>query len=279
MRELIVADSVRTGGSSGIGKATAELCTQLGARVIIGDLNRPSTFEDTENLKFLNVDVSIWESIRDFFAQAEAIYGKIDHVFANAGVGPTTSFLDHSLDDAGNLVPPNLRTINVNLIGPLYTLWLATYYLQKNAQEGKSSDSSIVLSGSASSFQNFRMPDYTVAKHGVLGMVRGMVARLEGKVRLNAVTPSWTDTGLVPTEPLTALGVNVQDPSAAARSVVLLFADEKRHGDVIYSRAGQYWEINRAEGGLLSGAAAALGDAIGEDAVLERLAQYSSVFD
>lgn len=270
----MLTHSVRTGGSSGIGKATAELCIQLGAKVITGDLNQPSTSEDTENCKFLKVDVTIWESIRDFFAQAEAIYGKIDHVFANAGVGPTTSFLDHSLDDAGNLVPPNLRTINVNLIGPLYTLWLSTYHLQKNAQEGKPSDSSIVLSASASSFQNFRVPDYTVAKHGVLGMIRGMVARLEGKIRLNAVAPSWTDTGLVPKEPIAALGVDVQDASAAARSVVLLFADRTRHGDVIYSRAGDYWEINRTEGGLLSGAAAVLGDAIGEDDVLEQLAQY-----
>lgn len=226
---------------------------------------------ETPKYKFLKVDVSVWESSRNFFAEAEKLFGRIDHVFINAGVGPTLNFFDHSFDKDTNLLPPNLRTIDVNFIGAIYSLWLASYYLPKNGPETSSAQGSIVLTASASSFQNFRAPDYTAAKHGVLGVMRGLVAQLEGRIRLNAISPSWTETGLVPADPIRALGVDVQSPDAVARSVVFLFADGTRHGDLIYSRGGEYWELNNAEGGLLANTAALLGNSMSEDEVYRKI--------
>lgn len=189
------------------------------------------------------------------FDEANKTFGGIDHVFANAGVGPTTDFLSLNLNGAGQLEPPPLRTINVNLIGVLYTINLANAYMTELASRRPSTKTgSIVLTASASSFQNFRAGDYTITKHGVLGMVRGLVHKLEGegKIRLNAVAPSWTETAMAPTEAIKAAGVPVQSPEAVAQSVVLLFADEGRHGEVIYSSQGRFKEMNNADGGLLS---------------------------
>lgn len=224
--------------------------------MVLGDLNPPNPdFKDTEKVHYLEVNVTSWESLRNMFDQADKLFGGIDHVFANAGVGPTTDFLGINLNEAGQLEPPPLRTINVNLIGPLYTINLAQAYMKQLASRRPvKKTGSIVLTASASSFQNFSASDYTIAKHGVLGMVRGLVNKLEaeGQIRLNAVAPSWTRTGMVPIETIQAMGVPVQTPEAVAQSVVLLFADENRHGEVIYSSQGKFREINKADRGLLS---------------------------
>ena len=92
------------------------------------------------------------------FKAAEEQYGKIDHVFANAGIAPTTSLLEDDLDEDGNLAPPNLRTLDVNLTGCLYTVKLGIHYLRKNPTGG-----SIVITASASSFMRFPPVDYSAS--------------------------------------------------------------------------------------------------------------------
>ncbi|KAJ5648604.1 hypothetical protein N7490_004976 [Penicillium lividum] len=260
-----------TGGASGIGRATVRLCLGLGAKVLIGDLKPPTPeFESKENPKFLEVNVTKWESLRSMFTYAMEQFGRIDHVFANAGVGPTLDFLDVKLDEAGQVEPPNPRTINVNFLAVLQTLHLANAYMTKLAPEN-AGIGSIVLCASCSAFETFSTGDYTIAKHGVLGMIRGFVEPLRGKVRLNAVAPSWTDTGLMPSGVFGALGVTIQPPEAVAQSVALLFADEKRHGDVIYSWDGKFREVNNAEGGLLQFANQLLDNTDSEESAVQKL--------
>lgn len=202
----------------------------------------------------------------------------MDHVFANAGVGPTTDFLDTTLDENGQLTPPDLRTINVNLLGVISTVRLAVHYIQKHAAHRADGEmGSIVVTASASSFQNFSAGDYTITKHGVLGILRGIGTQLEGKVRLNAVSPSWTATGMVPAGYIESLGVGVQKPEAVARSVALLFSDTQRHGEVIYSWDGKYLEVNKAEGGLLAAADGILVNSANEDSVMRKLKEASGL--
>lgn len=270
---------IKSGGASGIGKATAELCLKHGAIVIIGDVNHlPSDLEISEKLKFIQLDVSSWENQRDAFIQVEEWFGRIDHVFANAGIGPTTNFLDDNLDENGQLTPPDLRTINVNLLGVIFTVRLAAYYIQKHSAHRASGElGSIVVTASTASFQNFSAGDYTVTKHGVLGLIRGIGYQLEGKVRLNAVAPSWTATGVVPTPFIEDLGVAVQGPEAVANSVGLLFSDQQRHQDVIYSWDGKYLEVNNAKGGLLAATNGILVNSANEESVMKKMVEESAL--
>ncbi|CAI7664013.1 unnamed protein product [Penicillium viridicatum] len=269
-----------TGGVSGIGKATAELCLKHGANVIIGDVNQqPSDLEISEKLKFIQMDVSSWENQRDAFIQVEEWFGRIDHVFANAGIGPTTDFLDDNLDENGQLTPPDLRTINVNLLGVIFTVRLAAYYIQKHSAHRASGElGSIVVTASTAAFQNFSAGDYTIAKHGVLGLIRGIGCQLEGNIRLNAVAPSWTATGMVPTPFIEDLGVAVQGPEVVARSVALLFSDQQRHQDVIYSWDGKYLEVNNATGGLLAATNEIIVNSANEESVLRKVVK-GNAFD
>ncbi|KAJ5683512.1 hypothetical protein N7462_006677 [Penicillium macrosclerotiorum] len=269
------------GGSSGIGRATTQLCLDLGAKVVVGDLNPPQpAFEENDRLKFLEVNVTEWESLRNMFIQANNWFGRIDHVFANAGVSPTTDFLGVTLDENNQLKAPNLRTINVNLLGPLYTVNLAAAYMTKLASKRPIQGmGSIVLSASASSFQDFSAGDYTVAKHAVLGIIRGLGIQMEGNIRLNAVAPSWTATAIVPFDFIESIGVKVQSAEAVARSVVLLFADKQRHGEVIYSWDGLYREVNKADGGLLSMAEKLLDNSHNEESVMRKLREQAILLE
>ncbi|KAL4821548.1 hypothetical protein BDW67DRAFT_180238 [Aspergillus spinulosporus] len=261
-----------TGSSSGIGKATAQLCLHHGAKVIAGDLTPPPAdfiqcldqrdeqhhtgaastspsdqVDGSKNFVFVQTDVSNWTSLRNLFVRGVERFGVIDHVFANAGIGPLNNFLEETFEDKGGkeqlLAPPDLKVLNVNLVGVIYTVRLAVYYLRQTAHDRRGgaeieSSPSITISASASSFQNFSAADYTVAKHGVLGILRGLYSDLQqdqpssghdGKiprrVRLNAIAPSWTATGIVPSDVLEALGAHVQKPEDVAKSVVMLCND------------------------------------------------------
>lgn len=205
------------------------------------------------------------------FIQAENWFGRIDHVFANAGVGPTTNLLDVTLDESGYLAPPDLKTVNVNLLGAMYTVKLAAAYMTKLASRRPDGSGSIVLTASCSSLENFSAGDYTVTKHGVLGIIRGIGNLMGETVRLNAIAPSWTATAMVPTELVEELGGVVQPAAAVAKGVVLLFTDEQRHQEVIYSWGGRYREVNKAEGGLLAVAEKLLENGVNEERVMQQL--------
>jgi NAD(P)-dependent dehydrogenase (short-subunit alcohol dehydrogenase family) len=97
-------------------------------------------------------------TISQRFKAAAEHYGKIDHVFANAGIAPTINFLEDDLDEDGDLAPPNLRTLDVNLTGCLYTVKLGIHYLRNNSAGG-----SIVIAASASSFMRFPPVDYSAS--------------------------------------------------------------------------------------------------------------------
>ncbi|KAJ5706807.1 hypothetical protein N7488_006608 [Penicillium malachiteum] len=290
MEDLIISDEALTGlqdnvilitgGSSGIGRATAQLCLDLGAYVVVGDMNPPNPpFQETDKVKFVEVNVTKWESLRNLFIEAEKWQGRIDHVFANAGLNQNEDFLDVKLDEAGLLQPPNYRTIDVNLTAVINTVHLAKAYMTELATHKTTGTASIVLAASASSFQNFSTPDYTISKHGVLGIVRGLVGFLGDQIRINAMAPSWTNTGILATyAPLfKKIGVGMQEPEVAARSVVLLFADQKRNGDVIYSWEGNYREVNNQKGGLLEHAVGILPNSEKEEGAIQKIRAYARI--
>jgi NAD(P)-dependent dehydrogenase (short-subunit alcohol dehydrogenase family) len=143
----------QAGASSGIGLATATLLLKVGASVVAGDLN-PVPIEN-DQLVFLKTDVTSWESLSALFELAEASYGKVDHVFANAGISGHPSFLEDRTDQNGKPLEPDLRVIDINLRGVIYTTSLALHYIKKHNR------GSIVLAASASSFQRFRLADYS----------------------------------------------------------------------------------------------------------------------
>lgn len=209
---------------------------------MIGDLNPPSITHPS--LTYHRTDVTSWPDLSTLFRQAKLTHQAIDHVFANAGIAGRADYLVETLDEAGNLLEPTSLTYNVNLRAAINTATLAIHHMRH--QPSPSSSNSIVITASASSFQPMSSPDYTASKHGILGFVRGMRASLQQAqipIRINAITPSWTETALFPRELIVAAGGVMQTAAEVAPSAALLMVDEERTGQVIYSEAGRMWEI------------------------------------
>lgn len=231
--------------------------------MVAGDLN-PIPI-DNHCLTFTTVNVTSWKDLTNLFKLAKSKHGRIDHVFANAGISGRADYLAEALDENGDLLEPTHLVFDINLRAVVNTCTLAIHYMRKQDAGG-----SIVLTASASSFQRFRLVDYATAKHGVLGLMRGLTALLQPNIpiRVNAISPSWTATGLVPEGFVAkAAGIVSQPASVVARSVAILMADAQRSGQLIYSVDGKYSE---AEGTLLQAAKDIVGEA-NEDLVMAKL--------
>ncbi|KAH6629711.1 hypothetical protein C7974DRAFT_310563 [Boeremia exigua] len=246
---------VITGASSGIGLATLRRIIKHGGKVYAADLN-PLPEPEANSVPFSKVDVTDWKQQLELFRAAQKEYGKIDHVFANAGIAPTISLLEEDVDASGDLLPPNLRTINVNLLGCLYTVKLAIHHIRQNPTGG-----SIVITASASSFTRFPATDYTSAKHAVFGLMRSLAPQLHPlRIRVNAIAPSWTDTGIMSPEIIAAVGPDsFQAADVPARSVAVLMADATRHGELVYSERGHFMDLENGKDGYHAVTARMLG--------------------
>ncbi|KAG6368640.1 hypothetical protein INS49_002853 [Diaporthe citri] len=243
---------VITGGSSGIGLSTTSLLLDLGALVVVGDINPlPEALlaQHGARLTHVTTDVTDWDSLQSLFNTAISQHKKVDHVFAAAGVpGFRADYLAETFDpETGELQEPSASTVDINLRGSINTAYLGLYHMRHQTP----AEGSIVLTASVAAFLRFRNPDYASAKHGVLGFVRGLMPVLidhPSNIRTNCVSPSWTRSGMLDlyTPEHVGYGEQVQEAEVVARSVVLLMADGKRHGQNIYARQGKFWEMEDA---------------------------------
>lgn len=143
---------ILAGGSSGIGLATVELLISLGALVVSGDIQEPPA---TGDFLFVKTDVRSWTDLTKLFKAAKDKYGRVNYVFANAGIGPRADYLNLGVDENGTLKEPNKDTLDINLNSVINTVTLAAHYLKSQAEGG-----SIVIMGSSTGLNPVRAVDY-----------------------------------------------------------------------------------------------------------------------
>jgi rhamnulose-1-phosphate aldolase/alcohol dehydrogenase len=106
--ELAGRIAMVTGGASGIGRATARLFGQLGAHVVVADLNEQGAHEVADELVALHglrravavaVDVTNEASVERMLAEAVHAYGGLDILVASAGIATSASLTETSLED------------------------------------------------------------------------------------------------------------------------------------------------------------------------------------
>jgi len=141
-----------TGCSSGIGLATVELLSTLGAKIVSADVNPPPA---PGSSTFVQTDVTQWTALTKLFKTAIDAHGQIDFVFANAGIGPRANYLALETDASGELLPPASATLDVNLTSVVNTATLAMHYMKTQSSGG-----SIVLMGSSTGLHPVRAIDY-----------------------------------------------------------------------------------------------------------------------
>jgi NAD(P)-dependent dehydrogenase (short-subunit alcohol dehydrogenase family) len=104
---------------------------------------------------FVKTDVRNWKDLTNLFKAAKDKYGKVDYVFANAGIGPRANYLALEVDENGDLKEPNKDTLDINLNSVVNTATLAVHYIKDQAEGG-----SIVLMGSSTGLHPVRAVDY-----------------------------------------------------------------------------------------------------------------------
>ena len=122
------------------------LLLQHGARVAGGDVQPPpATIQDAPEFEFVRCDVTVWAEQVALFDAALQRFGRVDHVFANAGIGTRDEYMLDMLAEDGTLQEPKHAMLAVNMIGAANTVKLGIHHLRKNASDG-----CIVINASAS---------------------------------------------------------------------------------------------------------------------------------
>ncbi|KAH7242849.1 hypothetical protein B0J15DRAFT_501532 [Fusarium solani] len=183
------------GAATGVGRAAVDIAIELGANVAIGDWNEDEGTALAKTLGdrtiFRKCDVSNWDHVLDLFETAHARFGVIHSVLSNAGINTHEGLFTDTRDPStGRLLPPSLKSIDVNLVGQLYVAKCALHYFAKWPQ----TRCQLVMTSSAGAF--FPAPPihmYCAAKAGIVGLMRALYPELEGtNVTVNTVAPWLT---------------------------------------------------------------------------------------
>jgi NAD(P)-dependent dehydrogenase (short-subunit alcohol dehydrogenase family) len=174
-----------TGGNSGIGLATARLFIAEGAEVAITGRDQKTLDEAVAELgpkaHGYRADVTIAEDRKQLFSALARDFGKLDIVFANAGIAARTP--TGTTDEA-----TFENIIRTNLSGAFFTVNSAAPLLNDNG--------SIIFNGSVHNYLGQAgQAAYAATKGGVVSMARAIAADLAPRnIRVNVVAPGATKT-------------------------------------------------------------------------------------
>ncbi len=191
-----------TGAGRGIGRAIALGLAQAGARVAVNDVDAASAEQTAETLGAAGfdaapfpADVSDPTAVDGLIRAVAGRWQRLDLLVNNAGVEPTGSLLDFSIDDWQ-------RTLAVNLTGPFLTSRAAAPHMQ--AQGGGAIVNISSIAGRAAGLRN--RAAYVASKTGLLGFTRECAREFAAyNIRVNAVCP-----GVIITEMTAHLRQNEQ---------------------------------------------------------------------
>ena len=183
-----------TGAASGLGLAYAEVMAENGARTILTDVDAAGLGRETGRLRAAGcdveqaiVDITDTEQLRAAIDGAVERHGRLDAVFANAGIsaGPGYGLSPDGHIDALDLALFE-RAMHVNLTATFHTIRLAAIAMKR--QRG----GSIVVTASIGGMRSepFVGYGYAGSKAGIINIVRHAAVELAPhNIRVNAIAP------------------------------------------------------------------------------------------
>lgn len=203
-----------TGGTSGIGRATALAFVREGAKVAISGRRTAEGEQTVALLKsyngeafFMQTDVTNAIQVEAFVNRAIDVYGRLDCCFNNAGIeSKSAPLVEQSEEDFDQVIAINLKGVFLAM----------KYEIPVLTRQGGGSIVNMSSVGGLVGFAN--SAPYNASKHGVMGLTK--VAALENAkagVRVNAVSPGSILTPMV--ERLTDKSQEVNEQIAAMHPI------------------------------------------------------------
>ncbi len=183
MKQLENKVAIITGGAGSIGKTTAKLFLEEGAKVLLVDISETQLKEvvidlSSKNVAYCVADVSKSIEVEGYVNEAVKLFGKIDVFFNNAGIeGVVKPIVDYPEDVFDKVIAVNVKGI-----------WLGNKYVLPKMNEG----GSIIMTSSVAGILGFAgLGAYVTSKHAVVGIMRTTaIEAAPHNIRVNSVHPS-----------------------------------------------------------------------------------------
>lgn len=224
--------AIITGGSRGIGFATADRFLKEGAKVVITASSQESADKAAEELRQRNPegvvlaiapDLTSLEAVRQAFREVTAVVGCVDILVNNAGVSESTPLSEYTEETYD-------RVMDLNLKGVFTATRAATEcMIAKGSGVVLSTSSMVSLTGQPSGFA------YPASKFAVNGLTVSLARELGPKgIRVNAVAPGITETDMMKAVPKEVIEPMIQRiplrrlgrPEDIANAFAFLASDE-----------------------------------------------------
>lgn len=191
MIDLTGKSAVVTGAASGIGRATAGLLAELGANVVLADVDAAAGEEAAKECggTFARCDVSRREDCEAVVRTAVETYGGVDVLFNNAGIIRRSTVCEITDEDWDLVMAVNIRSV----------MLLSGLVIPLMARKG---GGSIVNTGSGWGIRGGALAvSYCASKGAVVNMTRAMaIDHGPQNIRVNCVCPGDTATGMLAEE-------------------------------------------------------------------------------
>ncbi|MEZ5425058.1 MAG: 3-oxoacyl-ACP reductase family protein [Pyrinomonadaceae bacterium] len=238
--------AIVTGGSRGIGRATALRLAEAGADVIVNYFQHQNEADEVAALcrekgvraVSVRADVSRLSEAEELTARAQEEFGRVDLLVANAGIweGSPVNEMTENLWD---------RVLDANLKGT-WTVCKTVSEIFKRQNSGNI----VIVSSTAGQRGEAGYSNYAASKGGQISFTKALSNELAPNIRVNCIAPGWVDTGLngeVFNDPTFFQRVveaiplkRVATADDVALSIVFLASDWSRHitGEVLNINGG-----------------------------------------
>ncbi len=183
MKKLTNKVAIITGGAGSIGKITAKLFLEEGAKIMLVDLSEDTLKQtiqelNSDHVKYCVADVSKSKDVAHYINETVKQFGKIDVFFNNAGIEGVVKSITEYPEEIFD------KVIAVNVKGA----WLGNKYALPQMKDG----GSIIMTSSVAGVLGFAgLSAYVTSKHAVVGIMRTTaIEAASRKIRVNSVHPA-----------------------------------------------------------------------------------------